>query len=73
MVDRNPGDGNADRLKVFWQTGAGSIRIRWNTPGDWTRCVRLLSKHMGPEDAKGYCNLMHKRMTGMYPGDRNNK
>jgi hypothetical protein len=73
MVDANPGDGNAETLRRYWQTGPGAIKIRWNTPGDWTRCVANLTKYMGAEDAKGYCNLMHKRMTGMYPGDSRNK
>lgn len=69
-ADRN--NGNAEELREYWTVGAGGLKIRWGTGGDWTRCVRLLSKHLGPR-AKGYCALRHKEMTGMWPGDRANK
>ena len=69
-LDRNRG--NAERLRRYWTIGKGGvIKIRWNTPGDWTRCYRNLKKYMGPR-AKGYCSLRHKEMTGMWPGDRRN-
>ncbi len=70
-LDRNRG--NAEKLRRYWTIGkGGQIKIRWNTPGDWTRCYRNLKKYMGPR-AKGYCSLRHKEMTGMWPGDRNNR
>lgn len=69
-LDRNRG--NAENLRRYWTIGKGGvIKIRWNTPGDWTRCYRNLKKYMGPR-AKGYCSLRHKEMTGMWPGDRRN-
>jgi hypothetical protein len=68
-LDRNRG--NAEELRRYWTTGKGAAKIRWGTPGDWTRCVRQLSKYMGPR-AKGYCQLRHKEATGIYTGDRNN-
>ena len=67
--DRNRG--NAEELRQYWTRGKGAAKIRWGTPGDWTRCVRQLSKYMGPR-AKGYCQLRHKEATGIYTGDRNN-
>lgn len=72
MADTRPGDGNAERLRDYWEHGAGAAKIVWNTPGDFTRCVVELTPYLGGR-AKGYCNLMHKRMTGMYPGDKRNK
>lgn len=57
--------GNAETLRRYWTTGKGAAKIRWGTPGDWNRCVRATSKFMGPR-AKGYCNLLHKRATGMW-------
>ena len=48
------------------------MKIRWNSGGDWTRCVRQLSKYMGPR-AKGYCSLRHKEMTGMWTGDKEHR
>ena len=68
-VDRNRG--NAENLRRYWTIGKGGLKIRWNTPGDWTRCYRHLKKYMGPR-AKGYCSLRHHEMTGMWPGDKNN-
>lgn len=69
-VDRNRG--NAERLRRYWTIGVGgTVKIRWNTPGDWTRCYRNLAKYMGPR-AKGYCALRHKEMTGVWPGSKYN-
>lgn len=68
-VDRNRG--NAEELRRYWTRGKGAAKIRWGTPGDWTRCVRQLSKYMGPR-AKGYCQLRHKEVTGVYTGSRLN-
>jgi hypothetical protein len=63
--------GNAENLRRYWTIGKGGLKIRWATPGDWTRCYRNLKKYMGPR-AKGYCSLRHKEMTGMWPGDKRN-
>jgi hypothetical protein len=68
-MDRNRG--NAEELRRYWTRGKGAAKIRWGTPGDWTRCVRQLSKYMGPR-AKGYCQLRHKEATGVYTGSRFN-
>jgi DNA-binding ferritin-like protein len=66
-ADRNRG--NAEKLRRYWTVGEGGAKIRWSTGGDWTRCVRYLSKYMGPR-AKGYCALRHKEMTGLWTGDK---
>lgn len=66
MADTSPGDGNAEQLREYWTTGSGGIKIRWGSPGDFERCVKHLSKYM-PGQAEGYCNLLHKRATGIYP------
>lgn len=68
-LDRNRG--NAEKLRRYWTIGKGGLKIRWNTPGDWTRCNRYLRKYMGPR-AKGYCALRHKEMTGVWPGSKKN-
>jgi hypothetical protein len=68
-LDRNRG--NAEQLRRYWTHGAGALKIRWGTPGDWTRCVRHLSKYLGLR-AKGYCQLRHKEATGVYTGSRFN-
>lgn len=66
-IDKNRG--NAERLRRYWTKGKGAAKIRWNTGGDWKRCVRYLSKYLGPR-AKGYCALRHKEVTGMWTGDK---
>jgi hypothetical protein len=58
------GGGNAQTLRNYWTHGAGAAKIRWGTPGDWSRCNRQLSKYMGAR-AKGYCALRHIAATGM--------
>jgi hypothetical protein len=69
-ADRNRG--GAEKLRKYWTKGPGAAKIRWGTPGDWTRCVRQLGKYLGPR-AKGYCALRHKEMTGMWTGDKANR
>jgi hypothetical protein len=69
-ADRNRG--NAEKLRRYWTYGKGGAKIRWKTPGDWTRCYRQLAKYMGPR-AKGYCALRHKEMNGYWPGDKKNQ
>jgi hypothetical protein len=69
-LDRNRG--NAEKLRRYWLYGKGAAKIRWGTDGDWYRCVRQLSKYLGPR-AKGYCALRHKEATGMWTGDRRNR
>ena len=69
-VDKNKG--NAEELRRYWLYGKGAAKIRWNTAGDWTRCVRQLSKYMGPR-SKGYCALRHKEATGMWTGDKEHR
>lgn len=68
-ADRNRG--NAEELRKYWTRGKGGLKIRWNTPGDMTRCMRHLRKYLGVR-APGYCALRHREMTGMWPGDRKN-
>jgi hypothetical protein len=64
-------DPRAERLRRYWTTGKGAAKIRWGTEGDWTRCYRQLRKYMGVR-AKGYCQNLHKRSTGVWTGDRRN-
>lgn len=69
-ADRNRG--GAEKLRKYWTVGVGGGKIGWGSGGDWTRCVSLLSKHLGVR-AKGYCALRHKEMNGYYPGDKRNQ
>lgn len=57
-------------LRRYWLRGKGAAKIRWNTPGDWTRCVRQLRRHV--RDPKGLCAVYHRQATGVWPGDRRN-
>ncbi len=69
-ADRNRG--GAEKLRRYWTKGKGAAKIRWGTGGDWKRCVRYLSKYLGPR-AKGYCALRHKEATGMWTGDKKHR
>lgn len=64
------GDRSGERLKRYWLTGPGAIKIRWGTSGDFDRCVRQTGKYL--RDPKGYCAELHHDATGMWPGDRKN-
>ena len=66
-IDKNRG--NAEKLRRYWTKGKGAAKIRWGTGGDWTRCVRYLTKYLGPR-SKGYCALRHKEVTGLWTGDK---
>ena len=47
MVDTGGGQrhpGSTARLKLYWTRGKGAAAIRWGTPGDHTRCVRLIQE-----------------------------
>lgn len=65
-ADRNRG--GAEQLRRYWVRGEGAAKIGWGTDGDWSRCVALVSEHMDPERAKGYCNLRHTDALGHPPG-----
>jgi len=55
---------STEKLKQYWTTGKGGLtKIRWGTPGSWTRCHRHLVKYIGPR-AKGYCMNLCQRMGG---------
>lgn len=67
MVDPNPARGMPIALQRYWLTGKGAVKIRWNVPGDFLRCVRALTKYF-PKDPKGLCNILHTKATGGPPG-----
>jgi hypothetical protein len=69
-MDRNRGQ--AEKLRKYWTVGKGAAKIRWGMGGDWTRCVKNLSKYMGPR-SKGYCALRHKEMNGVWTGDKRHR
>lgn len=67
MVDPNPARGMPLQLQRYWLAGKGAVKIRWNIPGDFLRCVRALTKYF-PKDPKGLCNILHTKATGGPPG-----
>jgi hypothetical protein len=62
-----------ERLMAYWAEGKGALKIRWNTPGDYDRCVRELGKYVSPGVVHGLCQNLHQRATGhpagKAPGD----
>lgn len=55
---------NTERLKRYWTIGKGAAKIRWGTPGAWSRCYRNVVKYMPPYVAKGYCTNLSQRLGG---------
>lgn len=67
MVDPNPARGMPLQLQRYWLAGKGALKIRWNVPGDFKRCVRQLRKYF-PTNPEGLCNILHTKATGGPPG-----
>jgi hypothetical protein len=62
-----PKDAEAtERLHRYWAHGEGAAKIQWGVPGDFHRCVMELGKYI--TNPEGYCALMHKHVTGGWPG-----
>jgi hypothetical protein len=59
----NPRD--TQRLRDYWEKGAGAAKIGWGSPNDLTRCHQYLSKYVGPY-AWGTCQNMHKEVMGIW-------
>jgi len=60
------GHGNEGKLRAYWTTGKGSLKIRWGTKGDLTRAHRHLSKYVGPQRAWGLAQSYHRDLFGVY-------
>lgn len=59
---------NTQRLKDYWRTGPGSVRIAWSAPGAYTRCIAELGKYVHGDTLHGLCaNLFHD-VNGEWPG-----
>jgi hypothetical protein len=65
-------DPGAAKLRAYWVSGKGRLKIKWGAPGDFKRCVKHLRKYI-PARVEGYCANLHKLATGMWPGDRGNR
>lgn len=62
------------RIRDYWTRGKGAAKVGWGTPGDFTRCRRLLRKYVqNPDWLAGLCANMHKEVNGYWPGDRRNR
>lgn len=48
----------------YWEHGEGAAQIGWGQPGDYDRCVLLLSKYV-PTMAHGLCENMHEHVLGI--------
>lgn len=58
-------DPRVQGLIKYWTAGeGGKVKVRWGTPGDGKRCIRYMTKYIGPKRAPGFCQTLHKRMVG---------
>ena len=64
--------GNPEPLRDYWRSG-GKGKISWGAGGDFTACVAAVGKYMSSEEAKGYCAIRHREVTGMWPGSKANR
>lgn len=55
------------RHLIAWFDHGADGKIPWGAPGDFDACVRVASEHMTSEQAKGFCNLRHHDVLGIYP------
>lgn len=68
--EATPGDMKAtEKLRQYWERGAGAAKIRWGEPGDFGRCVRQLMQDadMSKDNAEGYCYRRHVGALGYSP------
>lgn len=65
-AERHPGD--TERLMTYWAEGEGALKIMWNAPGDYDRCLVELGKYVGPTIVHGLCQNLHQRATGFPAG-----
>ncbi len=61
-----------ENLKRYWTVGAGGRRVRWGTPGQFNRCVKLIEKYAVKEgfSAEGFCARLYHEMNGEWPGKK---
>jgi hypothetical protein len=60
------------RLMDYWAHGPGAAKIRWGTPGDHTRCTRLIQEEITSDgkpplpdhEIHGLCTNLQKQATG---------
>lgn len=64
--------GTSVNFDKYWTVGKGGLAIRWNTPGQFNRCVRKLRKYAAEEgfSAEGYCARLYFEMNGEWPGKK---
>lgn len=55
------------QLRDYWVYGPGAAKIRWNTEGDGTRCIKHMRKYVGVR-AGGLCQYYHQLATGTTMG-----
>lgn len=59
------------QLRRSYLSGKVAARIRWNSPGDGTRCMRQAAAHGVPKRMRGgMCQKLHMRATGTPMGRR---
>lgn len=66
-------DMDRNKLANYWKHGKGAAKIRWGTPGSWTRCRRHLLKHVGPGRAERMCSQWYRDVTGHWIGSEKGK
>lgn len=61
-----------ETLMRYWSTGPGGAKIGWGSPGDHTRCIRLIQEAITKDgraplpdhEIHGLCTNLQERATG---------
>lgn len=62
-------DPTGSEFRKYWTQGAGLKR--WaGKPHPYTSLVRLLSRHVGEQRAKGLAAKYFRKVKGIWPGER---
>lgn len=64
---------NHNTLEEYWKHGKGAAKIRWGTPGSYTRCVRHIGKHVTDDAAHRICAQWYHDVVGHWPGAKGKK
>jgi len=56
------------RIHDYWVRGKGAAKVRWGTPGDFTRLRRFLSKYIDPRYLNRTAAQWHHDALGYWPG-----
>ncbi|HEY9521902.1 MAG TPA: hypothetical protein VIR33_01580 [Thermopolyspora sp.] len=66
--------GNAARLRRYWTSGKGAVKVDWASPGAYTRCIAELGAYVKDDhELHGLCANMYHEVNHRWPGAHHDK